>query len=1154
MQPNNFFPLEQIIDRQPLTVNSKTPLREVIRQMQEWANSCYLSESHDASDANSTIQINNSCALVVEDARLEGIFTERDLVRLIATGEDLAGIAVGEVMSRELITLTPSGTEDVFIALNLLRKHSIRHLPIVDESDRLLGLITEKNLRQNLKPLNLMKWLRVEEVMSPRVIHAPPTILVRQAAKLMADSQVSYVAIVESDREPNELLMPVGIITERDIVQFQALNLDFSQPVQRFMSTPLFLVNPEDSLWSIHEQMQQRRVRRLLVAGSRGELRGIITQTNLLQLFDPTEMYEVIEVLQRQVCQLELERAEYLENRTSELEEQLRERISQVTKANQQLQQQIEERQQIQTKLAQQLELEQQISSISARFLNVSAEQISTEIESALQIISESNEFETGYIFRFGEDQATFSMTHEWVTPEATPQIQNAQTLPVAMFPWAIAKIKQGETLYINSVAELPSEAAVDRENWHIFNLCSLVIIPLKQRNTIAGWIGFASFSQETMWSSSKINLLQIVGEIIASTLQRQQTDLDLQASEQRFNSILTSLKDVVWLADAQSFQILYLNSAAESIYGHKVTEFYENPQLWLEVVHAEDRERVNYFARRLLEEGKQEMEYRIVRPDGEIRWLLDRVQVIYNEDNIPVRLDGIITDISERKQAEAKIQEQAALIDITTDAIIVRGLDNQILFWNRGAEQLYGWKQEEALERDANELLDRESLTELNKIQQIVREKGEWQGELNQVTKAVKDLVVESRWTLVKDEAGNPQSYLVVNTDITEQKQLQNQFLRAQRLESLGTLAGGIAHDLNNILAPILGFAKLLPLKLPNVDEQTKEYFKIIETNAQRGSALVRQILTFARGLEGDRGTVQIRHLIAEIKQIIEETFPKVIELTISGPKNLWTVNGDINQLHQVLMNLAVNARDAMPNGGQLTIKGENFTVDAAYAQLHLDAQPGSYVLITVADTGVGLPAEIIDRIFEPFFTTKEPGRGTGLGLSTVIGIVKSHGGFVDVVSEKKRGTQFKVFLPASNTAAIALEATEELPPGNGELILVVDDEPSILDVTKATLETYNYRVLTARNGIDAIALYTQNQAEISVVLMDLIMPEMSGLTAMRTLRKINPSVKLIANSGLAERDKITAAERIGIKAFLSKPYTAENLLQQLKEVATVD
>jgi two-component system, cell cycle sensor histidine kinase and response regulator CckA len=245
-----------------------------------------------------------------------------------------------------------------------------------------------------------------------------------------------------------------------------------------------------------------------------------------------------------------------------------------------------------------------------------------------------------------------------------------------------------------------------------------------------------------------------------------------------------------------------------------------------------------------------------------------------------------------------------------------------------------------------------------------------------------------------VRDEAGNPKFILSVDTDITEQKLLEAQFLRAQRLESLGTLAGGVAHDLNNILAPILGFSKLLPLKLANADEQTKEFFKIIETNAQRGAALVKQILTFSRGMEGERGIVQVRHLITEIKQIIEETFPKAIQLETSAPKNLWTVNGDVNQLHQVLMNLVVNARDAMPQGGKLTITAENCLLDENFARLHLDAQVGSYILITVADTGVGIPAKIIERIFEPFFTTKEVGRGTGLGLSTVIGIVKGHGG----------------------------------------------------------------------------------------------------------------------------------------------------------------
>ncbi|MEL7009775.1 MAG: ATP-binding protein, partial [Cyanobacteria bacterium J06588_4] len=462
---------------------------------------------------------------------------------------------------------------------------------------------------------------------------------------------------------------------------------------------------------------------------------------------------------------------------------------------------------------------------------------------------------------------------------------------------------------------------------------------------------------------------------------------------------------------------------------------------------------------------------------------------------------------------------------------------------------------QSEALKQDATELLYRTSLNRLGGIRQAVQDNGEWQGELKQVTKTDRQITVESRWTLVKDEAGEPKFYLVVNTDITEQKQLEAQFLRTQRLESLGTLAGGIAHDLNNILAPILGFSKLLPLKLPDVDEQTKGFFKIMENNANRGTALVKQILTFSRGLEGDKGIVQVRHLINEIAQIINETFPKAIELNVDAPKTLWTVNADVNQLHQVLMNLSVNARDAMPNGGKLTIKAENFTIEREYARLHIDAELGSYLKLTVTDTGVGISPEIIDRIFEPFFTTKEIGRGTGLGLSTVIGIVKSHGGFVEVISDKGRsnlGTQFEVFLPASEAAESNTEETEEDLRGNSELVLVVDDETAMLEVTKATLETYNYRVVTANNGMEAIAAYAQNKDAIDLVIMDIMMPEMDGKTAIRTIKKINADAKVIAVSGLITSQEIIRELDGDVKAFMSKPYTNDDLLRVVGEVVS--
>ncbi|MBD6619687.1 response regulator [Komarekiella sp. 'clone 1'] len=498
-----------------------------------------------------------------------------------------------------------------------------------------------------------------------------------------------------------------------------------------------------------------------------------------------------------------------------------------------------------------------------------------------------------------------------------------------------------------------------------------------------------------------------------------------------------------------------------------------------------------------------------------------------------------------ERKQTEQKIREQAALLDIATDAIFVHNLDDKILFWNKAAERLYGWKNEEAIAKYKQKLWQEKNLSQLQEALVILTKNGSWEGELHQITKSGKEIIVESRWTLVREFSHQAQSILVVNTDITQKKQLEAQFLRAQRLESIGTLASGIAHDLNNVLAPILMTAQLLEAQVH--DERSQRLLPILITNAQRGAKLVKQVLSFTRGLEGERTLLQLKHLIVEIQQIIKQTFPKSIEVSTQIPHNLYTVSGDATQLHQVLMNLCVNARDAMPNGGTLKITAENLLVDENYAKMHIDAKVGSYVAIAITDSGIGIEPEILERIFEPFFTTKELGKGTGLGLSTVLGIIKSHGGFINVYTEQRRGSQFKVYLPAQEASETIAEQEQQLPSGNGELILVVDDEDAIRDVTKTSLESHNYKAITAKDGIEAIALYAEHRDKIFLVLTDMVMPSLDGLTTIRTLRKINPDVKIIAVSGLASSDKVNIAYDMGIKAFLSKPYTASQLLQTI-------
>ncbi len=506
-----------------------------------------------------------------------------------------------------------------------------------------------------------------------------------------------------------------------------------------------------------------------------------------------------------------------------------------------------------------------------------------------------------------------------------------------------------------------------------------------------------------------------------------------------------------------------------------------------------------------------------------------------------------------ERKQSEHKIREQAALLDIATDAIFVQDLESRILFWNKGAEHLYGFSVTEALNKNANQLLYKQTEEILVKVEQQLTANGEWQGELNQFNKDGKEIIVQSRWTLVQAQQQKPKSILIVNTDITEKKQLELQFLRTQRMESLGTLAGGIAHDLNNVLAPILMAVQLLQLKL--LDQQSQEWLEILENNVKRGANLVKQVLSFARGCEGDRATLQIRHIIAEIKQIAKETFPKSIEIYTNVDSELWTVSGDATQLHQILLNLCVNARDAMPDGGKLSITAENIYIDESYARINIDAKVGYYVVITVSDVGTGINSEIIDKIFDPFFTTKELGKGTGLGLSTAIGIIKSHGGFIKVYSEIGKGTQFKVFLPAAEVSEIQVEQHQQfdLRSGKGELILVVDDEESICQVTKLSLEVGGYQVITAKDGIEAITLYAEHKEKISLVLADMMMPSMDGSLTIRTLQKINPNVRIIAVSGLESNSKIAEQAGSSVKSFLLKPYSGQELLKTVHDVMAI-
>lgn len=722
--------------------------------------------------------------------------------------------------------------------------------------------------------------------------------------------------------------------------------------------------------------------------------------------------------------------------------------------------------------------------------------------------------------------------------------------------------IREGKLGVINDVTEDPR-----CRPWRLLNeqagIKAAASFPIRLCGNIYGALCLYVRDKD-VFQEKEVALLSGVAEAVSSGLDRIEQEAQriraeeslkqgqeaARRSEGRYRRVVQETGQVVYDYDLATGRIEWEGAMAE-VLGYTWEEMQEiDACQWEKMIHPEDRARTLAQLDHAITSGhRYRVEYRFRRKDGVYIFVDEHGSFLRDESGLRIRMLGTMSDITERKNIEDRIREQARLLDLAHDAILAWNLDDTIVYWNGSAERIYGWTTEEALGRNLSMLLQ-EHPSKSAESKRVVLEKDEWNDELEHATKSGGRILVETHQTLVRDQLGNPKSILSINNDITERKKMEAQLMRSQRMESIGTLASGIAHDLNNVLAPILMSCKLL--SGDSVAAERKQLIEIISRSAQRGADLVKQVLSFCRGVDGPRMEIQVKSIIGELQHIVSQTFPKSIKIQTRVSKDLWAIMADPTQLHQVLLNLCVNARDAMPNGGALTIAAENVLLDSPQPNATRGAKPQPYLMIMVADTGTGIPAEIREKIFDPFFTTKETGKGTGLGLSTSLGIIKSHGGLINVYSEPGVGTVFKVYIPALSVAKETSLPSEVklLPRGNGELVLLVDDEAAVRAITAQTLQTHGYRVITACDGAEAIAMYGRHFKEVAVILMDMMMPVMDGPTTIHTLCRHNPDLKVIAASGLSSEGHMAKAPSDAVKAFLPKPYTTETLLQTVHEV----
>ena len=855
------------------------------------------------------------------------------------------------------------------------------------------------------------------------------------------------------------------------------------------------------------------------------------------------------------------------------------------------------------------MEFENIITSISTKFINLSHDQFDQGIIQALKKIGEFDGVDRSYVFLLSEDGKKMDNTHEWCAQGIEPQIANLKAIKVdEELPWFAKKIKNLEVFQVPNVAELPREAIAEKDHFEKQGIQSLIVVPMVSRERLIGFLGFDSVRKKKIWSEDIISLVKIVGEIFTNALEHKRTEEAFHKSEEtalrlaqenaimaeigRIISSTLNIEDVYesFAKEAQKlipFERISINlinpkdgsvvvayvsgldipgrrlgdtfllkdSVTEKIRYNR-SSFLIQPET-MEVLEGQFFKFTPHFQSGL----RSMMAIPLVSRDtviGVLHLQSSKIKAYTDQDlrlaeRIASQIAGAIANahlFAERMRTERALQDSEEkyrlLIQNSNDAIFI-AQDGVIKFPNLKTEELLGYSADEL---GRIPFLNHIHPDDRDMVLQRHKKRLEGQKFSSTYSFRVKNRLGEDLWVEINAVMiawEGRAATLNFLRDVTEKKKLEVQFHQAQKMEAVGTLAGGLAHDFNNLLMGIQGHTSLVLLDMDPTHRHHK-MLKSIEEQVKSGADLTWQLLSFARGGKYEVKPSDLNGIIKKTSDMFGRA-KKEISIHKNLQQELWPVEVDRGQIEQVLINLYVNAWQAMPSGGSLFLETKNVILDESYVR-PLNAKPGNYAKISVTDTGVGMDEKTRKRIFEPFFTTKEMGRGTGLGLATVYGIVTGHGGFINVYSQKGHGATFNIYLPASEKKV----EKEKKSPGQllkgKETILLVDDEEVVLNVSRMILEALGYKVLLARSGPEAIEVYKAKKEEIDLAILDMIMPGMGGENTIDILKTINPELKVILSSGYSLNGQATRIMERGCQGFIQKPFGARELSQKVREV----